>query len=75
MQQESRIAPAKINLSLRVLGKRADGFHEIESLMVPLSSAMLGDVLYFDKADSYSLALRCARSTFGRDQPHHHGGA
>ena len=55
MQQESRIAPAKINLSLRVLGKRADGFHEIESLMVPLSSAMLGDVLYFDKADSYSL--------------------
>ena len=55
MQQESRIAPAKINLSLRVLGKRADGFHEIESLMVPLSSATLGDVLHFDKADSYSL--------------------
>ena len=55
MQQQSRIAPAKINLSLRVLAKRADGFHEIESLMVPLSSAMLGDVLHFDKADSYSL--------------------
>ena len=55
MQQESRIAPAKINLSLRVLGKRADGFHEIESLMAPLSPAMLGDVLYFEKADSYSL--------------------
>ena len=55
MQQQSRIAPAKINLSLRVLAKRADGFHEVESLMVPLSSAMLGDVLHFDKADSYSL--------------------
>jgi len=32
-------APAKINLSLAVLGKRPDGFHEIESLMVPLTLA------------------------------------
>ena len=30
-------APAKINLSLEVLKKRADGYHEIESLMVPIS--------------------------------------
>src|ERR1051326_9566455 len=30
-------APAKINLSLRVLGKRGDGFHEIETLMSPVS--------------------------------------
>ena len=29
-------APAKLNLSLRVLGKREDGFHEIDSLMVRL---------------------------------------
>jgi 4-diphosphocytidyl-2-C-methyl-D-erythritol kinase len=32
-------APAKINLSLRILGKRPDGFHEIETLMAPLSLA------------------------------------
>lgn len=32
-------APAKINLSLRVLGRRDDGFHEIETLMVPLTLA------------------------------------
>jgi 4-diphosphocytidyl-2-C-methyl-D-erythritol kinase len=32
-------APAKLNLSLAVLARRADGFHEIESLMVPVTLA------------------------------------
>ena len=34
-----RLAPAKINLSLRVLGRREDGFHDIDTLIVPLSLA------------------------------------
>ena len=55
MQQEIRIAPAKINLTLKVLGKRVDGFHELETLMVPLSGDDLGDKLHFEKAESYSL--------------------
>jgi len=32
-------APAKINLSLRVLHRREDGFHELETLMAPLGLA------------------------------------
>ncbi|HXP34363.1 MAG TPA: 4-(cytidine 5'-diphospho)-2-C-methyl-D-erythritol kinase [Chthoniobacterales bacterium] len=33
------LAPAKINLSLKILGRRNDGFHEIETLMSPISLA------------------------------------
>src|ERR1051326_3628364 len=31
------LAPAKINLSLRVFCRRSDGFHEIETLIAPIS--------------------------------------
>lgn len=33
----SFLAPAKLNISLRVFGKRPDGFHHIRSVMVPVS--------------------------------------
>jgi 4-diphosphocytidyl-2-C-methyl-D-erythritol kinase len=33
----SFLAPAKLNLSLEVFGKRPDGYHDIRSVMVPVS--------------------------------------
>lgn len=37
-------APCKVNASLRILGKRPDGFHEVDTVMIPLD---LCDVLEF----------------------------
>lgn len=47
-------APAKINLFLHVGSKRADGFHELESLVV---FARVGDDLRFERAGELSLAI------------------
>jgi 4-diphosphocytidyl-2-C-methyl-D-erythritol kinase len=47
-------APAKLNLSLRVLGRRDDGFHEIESLMLRLPK--LADELEFSEAAKFSFS-------------------
>jgi 4-diphosphocytidyl-2-C-methyl-D-erythritol kinase len=46
------LAPAKINLVLEVLGKRADGYHEIRSLVQTIG---LCDVISFELADVISL--------------------
>lgn len=45
-------APAKLNLSLRVLGKRADSFHEIDTTMVKLPG--LNDQLAFRESSEFS---------------------
>lgn len=52
-----RLAPAKINLSLRVLGRRDDGFHEIESLIVPIT---LADEITITAAPGAGLSLACS---------------
>ncbi len=50
------LAPAKVNLFLEVLARRSDGFHEIETLMVPIS---LWDTLTFRKESNGHLTLKC----------------
>src|SRR6516165_9168487 len=48
-------APAKINLTLRVLGRRADGYHDIESLV---AFAGVGDSLTFTPGRNAELVVR-----------------
>lgn len=51
------IAPAKINLSLRVLRCRSDGFHEIETLITPIS---LCDEIKIDRCPGkQGVVFRC----------------
>lgn len=45
----SEIAPAKINLFLKVLGKRSDGYHEIHTLLQAID---LADMLTVSRTDS-----------------------
>ena len=48
-------APAKVNLTLAVLGRRADGYHLLDSLVV---FAAAGDRLTFALGGSFSLTVR-----------------
>lgn len=46
----SEDAPAKVNLTLRVLGRRSDGYHELQSLVA--FARDIGDVVTLDTAQS-----------------------
>jgi 4-diphosphocytidyl-2-C-methyl-D-erythritol kinase len=49
------LAPAKINLSFEIRGRRSDGFHEIETLMVPVS---LFDRISIEKIPNRNRAIQ-----------------
>ncbi len=53
-------APAKLNLFFEVLGKRDDGYHEIESLVSPID---LYDTLYFREDESGQVRLVCQKAS------------
>lgn len=58
-------APAKVNLGLSVVGRRADGYHELHTLMVPLT---VGDTLEIVPAPTLSLRVTGAElPTDGRN--------
>lgn len=50
----TEIALAKINLGLKVLGKRNDGYHEVDMIMQSIS---LSDQLTFEKSSSIELLM------------------
>ena len=50
------LAPAKVNLQLRVLGRRPDGFHEIETAIVPLS---LADEITVELSEGDGVTISC----------------
>ena len=47
------LSPAKVNLGLKILNKRTDGYHNLYSLFIELD---FGDVLLFSSSDSFSLS-------------------
>ena len=49
-------APAKLNLGLRLLDRRPDGYHEIETIFLPLA---LFDELSLEAASGDGVALAC----------------
>lgn len=82
MSSFSEIAPAKVNLTLRILGKRADGYHDLESLVVfahladaltltldaPLGLAVDGPTAAVAGELTDNLVLRAVRELTGRTE-------
>ncbi|MDB5070457.1 MAG: 4-diphosphocytidyl-2-C-methyl-D-erythritol kinase [Candidatus Eremiobacteraeota bacterium] len=56
------LAPAKINLTLEILGRREDGYHALRSIMVPIA---LADELVFEPAERFAFA--CAPPSLSQE--------
>ena len=56
-------SPCKVNLLLNILGKRADGFHELETVMQPVN---FYDELAFERSDG-GVQLSCSEKNLPTD--------
>lgn len=56
-------SPCKVNLLLNILGRRSDGFHDLETVMQPVN---LCDDLIFER-DGTGIALSCSDQTLPVD--------
>lgn len=59
-------APAKLNLSLRILGKRSDGFHELTTRMAPLDIHDEIDIQRLGEGDQ--IDFTCSDPTLPADE-------
>ena len=57
-------APAKVNLSLRILERRPDGYHNLDTVMQKLA---LSDLLTLTVTDEPGVVLRCPDSALPED--------
>jgi len=58
-----KLSPCKVNLLLNILGKRTDGFHELETVMHPVN---LCDVLRFGRG-GHGVQLTCSHPSLPAD--------
>lgn len=57
-------APAKVNLTLHVLSRRSDGYHELDTVMQKLE---LCDLLSLSRSDTPGICLSCPDSSLPED--------
>lgn len=60
-------APAKLNLYVEILGKRSDGFHELETLMVPVR--IYDTLRWTPKPDAVGASLSIEQSSLDHSTP------
>lgn len=58
-------SPAKVNLTLEVLGRRPDGYHDVQSVMVPID---LSDILYLALTENKRIEVSCNRREIPVDE-------